>query len=187
MNSIPRRKFLQASAAALSGVALGGCKSTQKPPEPVAATEPAHGLGAEEVDSPTAGREKEFVRALLHEADGSKLADERAKLFYARDMANDPIPVAIPRAAGRVRAGLPGEPIQLICRLKVPSFGEVYCYADNNGRGTNLRQLVAIPWTEWFRRRDSGHSCSRRVQPPKKSTVEAQTAAGPFLALRLQQ
>src|SRR4051795_60921 len=82
-----------------------------------------------------AGRDEPQVRVLMVEADGSPLARERAETLCARDMANDPLPQRITRAEGRARIVLPKEPIQISLRLKVPGFGEVYCWADNEGKG----------------------------------------------------
>lgn len=97
--------------------------------------EPSHGLGAEEADSPTVGGERGYIRVMLTEADGSSLVNDRARLLHARDLNNDPLPQAIIRADGRVRVALAGEPIQVVCRLKIPGFGETYVYADNDGKG----------------------------------------------------
>jgi GH35 family endo-1,4-beta-xylanase len=66
----------------------------------------------------------------------------RAKLLYARDLANDPFPVSVINAEGRARVGIPDEPIQLCGRLKVPGFGEVYCYADNGGKGYTKPETI---------------------------------------------
>src|SRR6185369_9781226 len=58
------------------------------------------------------------------------------KTLTARDMNNDPLPRSIVLAKGRARVELlETEPVQLCVRLKTPGFGEVYCYADNDGRG----------------------------------------------------
>lgn len=75
------------------------------------------------------------IRVLLHEADGKPLGPDRAKRLHARDLANDPLPQKIHSAEGRARIELPNEPIQLSCQINVPKFGEVYCYADNEGKG----------------------------------------------------
>src|SRR5262249_40433645 len=48
---------------------------------------------------------------------------------------NDPLPQRIVHAEGRARITLAAEPIQLSARLKVPGFGEIYCWADNDGNG----------------------------------------------------
>ena len=60
---------------------------------------------------------------------------ERATTLCARDLANDPLPQHIAHAEGRARVTLAAEPIQLSLRLKVPGFGEIYCWADNGGKG----------------------------------------------------
>src|SRR5438046_9655477 len=71
----------------------------------------------------------------MAEPDGSPIVKERADTLCARDLANDPLPQRITRAEGRARIVLPTEPIQVSLRLKVPGFGEIYCWADNNGKG----------------------------------------------------
>jgi len=108
-----RRKFLAASASALLlPQALRG----------------ENGLARTSRDEPQ-------LRVLMSEADGSPLDKDRAGTLCARDLSNDPLPQQIARAAGRARITLPNEPIQLSLRLKVPGFGEVYCWADNRGKG----------------------------------------------------
>ena len=132
-NEVPRRTFILSSAAAAAAVALAGCQSEKRTGGDVATTpltgdadlDPSHGLGAEEANAPTVGGERGFVRIMLTEGDGSSLADERARLLHARDLKNDPLPQAIKRATGRVRVALAEEPIQVVCRLKIPQFGEL--------------------------------------------------------------
>jgi GH35 family endo-1,4-beta-xylanase len=121
--------MLRLSAAAAAGTYLL--------PDISSAQEEAAGLGQEDVSAPTKGTtEQTFVRFLLREADDSPLDDARAKLLYARDIGNDPLPQTVVRAEGRCRVALANdEPIQAVCRLDVPNFGEVYCYADNGGKG----------------------------------------------------
>ena len=144
---VPRRSFLLSSAAAAGAAALMGCQSQQRTRGGAgsgAATtqmtgdvdlDPSHGLGAEEANAPTVGGDRGFVRVMLTEADGSSLANDRARLLHVRDLQNDPLPQAIIRADGRVRVAIANEPIQIVCRLKIPNFGEVYAYADNEGQG----------------------------------------------------
>jgi endo-1,4-beta-xylanase len=99
------------------------------------------------------------IRVLMSEADGSPLDNERAHTLCARDMANDPLPQPITRAAGRARIVLPKEPMQISLRLMVPSFGEVYCWADNAGKGytqpTNIRFAVDAAATRLRRVREA--------------------------------
>ncbi|MEO6434478.1 MAG: endo-1,4-beta-xylanase [Tepidisphaeraceae bacterium] len=137
MTDLNRRTFLTGSAALAA--ALAGCASTAKGVDPVTtprATEEASGLGAEDASAPTMSDGRPALRVLLAEVDGAALDDERAKLLHARDLANDPLPQSIVMAPGRTRVELNrDEPIQLVCRLKVPKFGEVYCFADNDGHG----------------------------------------------------
>lgn len=97
-----------------------------------------HVLRAAERDSKTkvkSGGDDPQLRVLLTEADGSPLIKERATTLCARDLANDPLPQHIVHAEGRARVTLAAEPIQLSLRLKVPGFGEIYCWADNGGMG----------------------------------------------------
>ncbi len=75
------------------------------------------------------------IRVLMTEANGKPLVKERASTLCIRDLAGDPLPQQIIRAEGRARVELPKEPVQLSLRLNVPGFGEVYCWADNNGQG----------------------------------------------------
>src|SRR5688572_17713811 len=130
--SLNRRRLLQTSAAAAAGALFSRHAIAQQPAEEAA------GLGAEDAAAPTSSTKKDetFVRFLLREADDSALASERMKLLYARDLANDPLPQTVVDAEGRARIALAkAEPIQAVCRLNVPNFGEVYCYADNGGKG----------------------------------------------------
>ena len=79
---------------------------------------------------------KPALRAMTLEADGTPVSADRMKTLHARDLHNDPLPQAIVLATGRARLELNAdEPIQLSLRLNVPGFGEVCCYADNNGAG----------------------------------------------------
>lgn len=144
MTDVDRRDFLR-RAAALAALGVVGCSSTGKPDPTTRAaaaaaaapsTDAAAGLGAEDSAAPRMRNNQPAVRALLVEADQAPLADERMRTLIVRDLANDPLPQPIATAAGRARVQLAaGEPIQLAVRLKVPNFGEVYCYADNDGRG----------------------------------------------------
>lgn len=126
-----RRALLRRSAEAAAASMLASSSLGQ------AAREEAAGLGAEDANAPTQGAGGEqFVRFILREADDKPLLEERRKLLYARDMANDPLPQTVKDAEGVARVALSSkEPIQIVCRLDVPDFGEVYCYADNGGKG----------------------------------------------------
>jgi hypothetical protein len=133
MNSpIDRREFLSgvaALAATSIGASLTGCRSTQKRPES------AH--------VPITQSERGALSLLLTEADGSPLDHERLRTLHARDLHNDPVPQPIVTSSGRARIELnPDEPIQISLRLKVPGFGEVYCYADKDGEGYHKPQTV---------------------------------------------
>src|SRR6476660_7571455 len=92
-------------------------------------------LGKEFVDAPTTQAVGRTLRVRMQEADGSPLEAERAKTITVRDMRGDPIPVGIGMSPGVAAIMLPGEPVQITLRLKMPGFGEVYCYADNGGFG----------------------------------------------------
>ncbi|HEV2293456.1 MAG TPA: endo-1,4-beta-xylanase [Tepidisphaeraceae bacterium] len=138
---LARRTFLIGTAAAAA--ALAGCRQDKRPTATLPTTQPtgetdldpSHGLGAEEANAPTVGGDRGYLRVMLTEVDGSSLAPDRARLLHARDLNNDPLPQAIIRADGRVRVAIANEPIQVVCRLKIPDFGEVYVYADNEGLG----------------------------------------------------
>jgi endo-1,4-beta-xylanase len=125
---LPRRKFLQWSAAT-AAAALTGLSAR--------AGDTANQLGAEDAPSSSAGLTKDTpqLRVIAHEADGKPLSTERIKTLHARDLANDPLPQPLAAATGRARIALCAEPVQLSMRLNVPGFGEVYCYADNQGKG----------------------------------------------------
>src|SRR5688500_14220430 len=153
--NIRRRTLLQLAAGAAAAHIGGRSAFAQEGPQ-----EEAAGLGAEDVAAPTkGGKDETFVRFLLREADDSPLAPERMKLLYARDLANDPPPQTVVDAEGRARVALAKEPIQAVCRLKVPDFGEVYCYADNGGKGftkvENVEFVVDAAATRLRRVRDT--------------------------------
>lgn len=147
---LSRRGFLKRTAFAAGAASLGA-----------RAQDAAELLGAEDAQSPVARPQTDQpqIRVLLHEADGQPLAAERAETLHARDLANDPLPQAIARAPGRARITLPNEPVQLSARLNVPGFGEVYCYADNGGRGytkpDNVEFVVEAATTRLSRVRDA--------------------------------
>ena len=126
---VPRRLFLKWSGATAATAILG--------PWPAPARDAALEAGAEDARPPAAGLAKDIpqIRVLLHEAVGSPLNTDCAHTLIARDLANDPLPQPIRAAEGRARVALGSEPIQLVVRLRVPGFGEVYCYADNEGKG----------------------------------------------------
>jgi GH35 family endo-1,4-beta-xylanase len=87
------------------------------------------------VDAQAQEREKPSLRVLLPAAEGAPLAAAQVKTIIARDLANDPLPQGLTNGEGESRVVLAAEPLQLGCRLAVPGFGEVYCYADNDGKG----------------------------------------------------
>jgi endo-1,4-beta-xylanase len=118
---ISRRQFLQHTAAATAtAAAMPAC---------VFAT-------------PATTQSSKQLRVTLVEADDSPLDLARLRTFHVRDLANDPLPVPITFEKNVAVVALPDEPVQLSCRLNVPNFGEVYCYADNNGRGYRDARVV---------------------------------------------
>ncbi len=98
--------------------------------------DPAPGTEGEDATAPSKDLDKlPHLRVLIHKPDGTPVDVARVKTLHARDLANDPLPVAMATAEGRARIALAKEPMQLSCLLDVPGFGEVYCYADNDGKG----------------------------------------------------
>jgi endo-1,4-beta-xylanase len=112
--TLSRRQFLTHSAAATAGAA---------------------GFSACVFATPATTQSRKQLRVTLVEADGAPLDPARLRTFHARDLSNDPLPVPISFEKNVAIVTLPNEPVQLSCRLKVPNFGEVYCYADNDGGG----------------------------------------------------
>jgi endo-1,4-beta-xylanase len=125
-------------------------------------------------DSRTISGDSPQLRVLMAEADGSPIAKERAGTLCARDMAGDPLPQKIVRAEGRARVFLPKEPIQLSLRLNVPEFGEVYCWADNGGKGYsapgNVEFAIDAAATRLRRVREA-----RELARREQATVDPQT------------
>ncbi len=171
---IPRRTFLRWTGA-ITATAVGAGL-------PALARDTAPTLDGEEAQAPTAasGEDLPQLRVLLHEADGSPLESERAHTLIARDLANDPLPQPIASAAGRARVMLASEPIQLGLRLKVPGFGEVYCYADREGRGYakpgNVEFVVEAAATRLGRVRQAA-ALARRAGVPRDAEFERELAA----------
>jgi endo-1,4-beta-xylanase len=135
-----RRQFLYQSATAAAMAAMLGCRPTHRSPSrPSPTTGPTtygteQSLGMEEslASTDTSGP---TLRVAWQEADGSPISSDSVKLFHGRDMSNDPLPQGI-RADGKgAMVTVASEPIQLVGRLKIPNFGEVYCFADNGGDG----------------------------------------------------
>jgi len=122
-----RREFLAATAGAIV---------------PAHLLAQVEALGPEEVASPTTRGSGPILRVAAREADGGIMELERYRTCHARDLANDPLPQAIHSDHRVAQIALPKEPIQISYRLKVPDFGEVYCYADNNGRGYSAPQQI---------------------------------------------
>jgi GH35 family endo-1,4-beta-xylanase len=142
MREIDRRKFL-GGLAAIAGTSIVGCRSPKQEETTVTlppTTQDLAGLGMEEADAPVMSDGRPAVRMILTEADGSPIETEKMRTLHARDLNNDPLPQGIATAQGRARLELANEPIQIIMRLKVPGFGEVYCFADNDGRGYTRAQ-----------------------------------------------
>jgi hypothetical protein len=114
-----RRDILKTTTAALGVVVVTRASSA------LLAAEPA-------TPGPAA---KPYLRVLLVEADNAPLDPIRTRQLDARDLQGDPLPQTITSAEGRVRIVLADEPIQIMTRLKVPGFGEINCFADNDGAG----------------------------------------------------
>jgi endo-1,4-beta-xylanase len=139
-------------------------------------------FGEEESLPPAAasGGEMPQIRVLMHEADGSPLESARVRTLIARDLANDPLPQPISTARGRARVTLASEPIQLGLRLKVPGFGEVYCYADQAGQGytkrANVEFVVEAAATRLGRVREAA-ALAQRSGVPRDDEFEKELAA----------
>src|SRR4029078_273586 len=99
----------------------------------------------------------------------SPLDEKRTDTLCARDMPNDPLPQHISRGKGRARIVLPDEPVQLSLRLKVPGFGEVYCWADNGGKGyttpASIKYVVDAAATR-LRRVNEAYALDKSELPP---------------------
>ncbi len=138
LRGMRRRDFLRWSGAATAATALGQfstlAQETPAQPGVKDAMPPAMIL---DKDAPS-------VRILAHQANGDLLDIVRVRTLHARDLANDPVPLPISIAEGRARIGLGEEPMQLSMRLQVPGFGEVYCYADNDGKGFSHPGIVTF-------------------------------------------
>jgi endo-1,4-beta-xylanase len=85
--------------------------------------------------APAQQMERRVLRVLVKDPAGKPLPEVHVKTIIARDLAGDPLPQTIKNLEGESRVVLAAEPLQLGCRLAVPGFGEVYCYADNEGKG----------------------------------------------------
>ncbi len=116
---ISRRDFLYYGAAATAAGLAG--------PFPAGAQTETNALAQ--------ATERRVLRVLLKDAEGKPLPDSQIKTIIARDMAGDPLPQTIRNLEGESHIVLADEPIQLGCQLAVPGFGQVSCYADNNGKG----------------------------------------------------
>jgi endo-1,4-beta-xylanase len=117
-----------------------------------------------------------YIRVLLHGPDGNPL-DPKARHLHARDLPNDTLPQAVHSAEGRARIALAKEPIQLSCSLAVPGFGEVFCYADNEGKGYrkpgNVEFVVEAAKTRLRRVRESYHRLRHGGDPELDKHLEA--------------
>jgi len=134
----------------------------------------------------TGQKEPPCVRVLLHEADGKPLDLERVKRLHARDLANDPLPQKVHSAEGRARIELPNEPIQLSCQISVPGFGEVYCYADNEGQGYmkpgNVEFVVVAAKTRLRRVREYYQQVKHGIAADPQVEKHLESAARPIPA-----
>lgn len=158
--SLSRRSFFRRTALAAAAAPLA-----------TLAQDATELLGAEDAKSPTARLtgDQPQIRVLLHEADGQPLEKERAETLHARDLANDPLPQAMASASGRARIAFAKEPLQLSARLNVPGFGEVYCQADNAGRGYtkpgNVEFVVEAAATRLRRVREAAKAAQQAGAP----------------------
>jgi endo-1,4-beta-xylanase len=163
---VTRREFLGVTTA-----------SALAAPFAVIGQDATNALGAEEAKAATVPAEgSPQIRVLFHEADGKPLASERAHTLIARDLANDPLPQPSSIAEGRARIQLTAEPIQIAMRLNVPGFGEVYCYADNGGRGysnTATVEFVAEAAKTRLRRARAISEVARKAGVPSEPAVES--------------
>ncbi len=125
-SDISRRDFLYYGAAAAAAGWAGPLAADEEEPAPTPA--------------PAAGRP--VLRVFLRRPDGKPLPERNVKSIIARDMAGDPLPQAIRHLEEETHVALADEPMQLSCQIAVPGFGEVNCYADNNGNGYTRPQTV---------------------------------------------
>ncbi len=137
-----RRHFLISSAALALGCRARSSSPTRRAPWPAPTTEEAKGLRAENATAAKNASRGPHLRVVLQEADGSPLGHDRARLLMARDLANDAFPAPIDEQKGLTLVGLANEPLQVAVRLKVPDFGEIYCFADSGGKGYERDQEV---------------------------------------------
>src|SRR5437868_210406 len=110
---VDRRNFLKTSAAFAASAVIPGIASADE-------------LG-EDAASPASQTSGPMLRVKLREADNSQIDLERFRTCHARDIANDPLPLAIHSDHRTAAISLGKEPVQIAARLKVPDFGEVYC------------------------------------------------------------
>jgi GH35 family endo-1,4-beta-xylanase len=173
VDGLRRREFLRWSGAAAAAAALGQFHGF--------AENTAIQLGEDaEPPAPEAGHSTVFLRVVAHEADGKPLDAARLRTLHARDLANDALPVPIVMAEGRARIGLGVEPIQCSARLNVPGFGEVYCYADNNGKGYSRpenREFVVDAARTRLRRVREAAIAARQVGVPNDPEFERRLEA----------
>jgi len=113
---ISRRDFLYYGAAATAAGLAGPFQS-------------------DAADAPEQETERRVLQVLLHGPDGTPLDAAKVKTIIARDLPGDPLPQTIRNLEGESHVVLADEPLQLACRLPVPGFGEVYCYAANVEKG----------------------------------------------------
>jgi len=170
-----RRTFLQNTAASAAFAAISGLGQ-----------DAARQLGAEESAPPVPKKDEPQIRVLLHEYDLSPLAPERARTLIARDLANDPLPQPLSSAEGRSRIALASEPIQIAVRLKVPDFGEVHCFADNNGKGyskpANIEFVVEAAITRLKRVREAAEAAKAAGVPTDPELDRQLQAAAELLS-----
>lgn len=132
-----RRTFLSGAAALAATSVLGSCRTLSAAQTILSPRVPTtEDEEPDDAPAPKMSDGQPALRVMTAEADGRPLVSARMHTLHARDLHNDPLPQAIVHATGRARVALNSEePIQLSARLNVPGFGEVYCYADNEGHG----------------------------------------------------
>ena len=170
---LKRRAFLKlagAAAAAMTGSALR-----------LPADEAARTNEVEESNAlpPEIRANGDLLHAALFEADGSPLAAERAQTLVARDLDGETFPQPITLSGSRAHVSMTSDSVQLGLRLKVPGFGEVYCYADNDGHGYSSRRQINYVM-------DAANTRLRRVRELAAVAKQLGVPADPEVERRLE-
>jgi endo-1,4-beta-xylanase len=80
-------------------------------------------------------QESQKLRFRMVSADGKGIPAAEIREFIARDLNDEPIVTTIAPHDGYVTIVLPGKPVEVSALFKVPGFGEVVVFADNDGKG----------------------------------------------------